>query len=192
MELNHVSLHLPAYQEFINSIAELDLPISASELHGVMCGYLCAGTPTKGETYLRALMSNKKDPIQRAALSALFGVFIISQQQMANFDFEFELLVPDDYQPLIERTQAFSEWCEGFTQGITLAGVSYDQLDEDEAREAMQHLTEFAQLDYSSLEVDEADEKALAEVSEYTRMAVLRIYHDIQGNSAVGTSETAH
>jgi yecA family protein len=192
MELNQMSLHLPAYQEFLNSIAELALPISASELHGVMCGYLCAGAIAKGETYLQALMNHKSKANQREAFLALFGVFTISHQQMTNFNFDFELLLPGEQESLIDRAQAFSEWCEGFTQGITLAGISSDQLEEDEAKEAMQHLMEFAQLDYESLEIDEADEKALMEVSEYTRMAVLRIHQDIQGSNPVEKSETAH
>src|SRR5688500_3155721 len=117
------ALYLPNYYEFIHSISELNLPISASELHGIMCGYLCAGAASKGETYLRALFNTKNDAEARPALLALFSVFAISQQQMNNFDFEFQLLLPDDSEPLLTRAQAFSEWCDGFTQGIDVAGV---------------------------------------------------------------------
>ena len=186
-------LRLPDYHTFIDSIDVLSLPISASELHGVMCGYLCAGAINKGEAYLRALMNNRGDAGLRRAALALFGVYAVSQQQMVNFDFEFQLLLPDDQDSLVERAQAFSEWCEGFTQGITLAGVGYEQLQEDEAQEALEHMTEFAQLDYHTLHIDEEDEHALMEVSEYARMAVLRIYGDLHAsNKTDGSSETAH
>lgn len=181
------ALRLPNYQEFFDSIAILALPISASEVHGIMCGYLCAGAISDGEAYLRALMTNKNDVVMRVAL---FGVYAVSQQQMLNFDFEFQLLLPDDDYPLIERAQAFSEWCEGFTQGLTQAGVDYDELQEDEAQEALQHLIEFAQLDYHSLSVDEEDERALMEVVEYARMAILHIHSDLL--QANGQSEIAH
>ena len=193
MSTTNTPLRLPEYHTFIDSIEVLSLPISGSELHGVMCGYLCAGATSKGEAYLRALMNNKSDIGLRRAALALFGVYAVSQQQIVSFDFEFQLLLPDDGDSLAERAQAFSEWCEGFTQGITLAGVSYDQLQEEEAQEALEHLTEFAQMDYQTLHIEEEDEHALMEVSEYARMAVLRIYGDLHtSNLKNDPTETAH
>ena len=183
-------LQLPHYHDFIDAIAMLALPISGSELHGVMCGYLCAGAIREGETYLRGLMGNKTDQRLRGVALALFGVFAVSQQQLQNFDFEFQLLLPDDDAPLPERAQAFSEWCEGFTQGVTLAGVGYEQLEDDEAQEALEHMTEFAQLDYHALNIDEGNERALVDVTEYARMAVLRIHGDLLASN--GQTETAH
>ncbi len=78
------------YNEFNDSIAVLSLPLSASELHGMMCGYLCAGADSQGETYLRALLNNKKDSESKSALLAMFKVFTISQQQINALDFEFK------------------------------------------------------------------------------------------------------
>ena len=172
-------LYLPNYDEFAETIAVLALQVSASLLHGMMCGYLCAGADNQGEAYVRALLNNKKDEVSRNAVLALFAVFSISQQQIYNFDFEFQMLLPDDGQSLLERAQAFSEWCEGFTQALTLAGVNTNQFYEEEAQEAFQHLIEFAELDCDSLDVGENDEQALMEVSEYTRMAVLRLHSDL-------------
>lgn len=160
----------------------LNLPYSVSELHGMMCGYLCASADSQGEAYLRALLNNKKDEESRAALLAMSAVYSFSQQQIANFDFDFELLLPDEEGSLIERAQAFSEWCEGFTQGLTSAGVDMDQFYDEEAQEALQHMVEFAELDCDSLGTDEEDEKALMEVTEYARMAVLRLHGDLVAN----------
>ncbi len=193
MSTMNAPTHLPKYQTVSDAIHSLSLPISASELHGVLCGYLCAGAIHEGESYIRALMTNKNDKSQRGALLALFGVYAISQQQITNFDFAFQLLIPEDDHSLIERAKAFSEWCEGFTQGMTLSGVSCDSLHEEDAQEALQHLTEFAELDYQALHIDEEDEQALMEVSEYVRMAVLHIYSDIKAqHTNNGQSETAH
>jgi uncharacterized protein len=190
---NELSLHLPEYATFIDSIAVLALPVSGSELHGMLCGYLCAGAASEGEAYIRALMTNKKGPGFRNAALALFGVYGISQQQLANFNFEFELLIPEDSEQLPERAKAFSEWCEGFVQGMTLSGIGFEQLQEEETQEALQHLTEFAELDYQSLHIDEEDEQALMEVTEYARMAVLRIYADLHtNNSKKERPETTH
>ena len=53
-------LHLPNYEEFSASIAVLTEHTSPSLLHGMMCGYLCAGADHHGEAYLRALLNHKK------------------------------------------------------------------------------------------------------------------------------------
>ncbi len=186
-------LHLPEYDGFIESIGVLALDLSGSELHGIMCGFLCAGADNQGETYLRALLNNKKDDASRSAFLAMFAVFSISQQQISNFDFEFEMLLPDENESLIERARAFSEWCEGFTQGLSMAGVDVDQFYDEESQEAFQHLIEFAELDTDSLDVDEEDEKALMEVSEYARMAVIRLHGDLVMNERErGGSEMTH
>jgi uncharacterized protein YgfB (UPF0149 family) len=193
MSVENNRLNLPEYDSFVDSIAVLALNISGSELHGMMCGYLCSGAASQGEAYLRALLNNKKDEASRSAFLNMFAVFSVSQQQISNFDFDFKMLLPDENQSLIERAQAFSEWCEGFTQGLSMSGVGMDQFYEDEAQEALQHIIEFAELDCDTLGVDEEDEKALMEVSEYARMAVIRLHGDLVMNERDrGGSETTH
>ncbi|HAT6978732.1 TPA: UPF0149 family protein [Legionella pneumophila] len=193
MSLDNDSLHLPKYDDFVQSISVLALTMSGSELHGIMCGYLCAGADSQGEAYIRALLNNRKDEQSRNALLSMFSVFSISQQQINNFDFEFQMLLPDDDESLVIRAQAFSEWCEGFTQGLTIAGVGMEQFYEEESQDALQHLIEFAEMDCESLEVGEEDEQALMEVSEYTRMAVLRLHSDlVLHERELGDSGTTH
>jgi uncharacterized protein YgfB (UPF0149 family) len=138
-------------------------------------------------------LNNKKDEESRNAALAMFEVFSISQQQISNFDFEFEMMLPDDQDSLRERALAFSEWCEGFIQALTLTGVSMDEFYEEDAQDAMQHMIEFAELDCDTLDVDEEDERALMEVSEYARMAVIRLHGDLKLNEKErGDSDTTH
>lgn len=189
MAFEESSSHFPVYQQFVDSISPLALPISGSELHGVMCGYLCASAAAQGEAYLRALLVSEKksEDLRRAATRAIFDLFHYSQQQINTMDFAFQLLLPDDHESLIERARAFSEWCQGFTEGLTMSDVAYEQLHEEDSREGLQHMIEFAQLDYESLDVDDEDEKALMEVTEYARMAVLRLFADL--HSSMQTKE---
>jgi uncharacterized protein YgfB (UPF0149 family) len=193
MSATCVSSHLPEYQAFIDSISVLDLPISGSEMHGMMCGFLSAGAGSKGEEYLRALMLNKNDPTSRAAILALFDVYAISQQQIINLDFEFQLMLPKDNESLPERAQAFSEWCEGFTQGLVMADIDMDQIEEEDTQEAVGHMYDFAMLDQDELGDNEEDERAFMEVSEYARMAVLRIFSELnQKNKPDGKTSKGH
>ncbi len=191
---NHTLQHqLPDYQELLESTAILELPISISELHGVMCGYLAAGASRDGENYVRALLTHRTDLDTRSVAMALFNLYTISQQQIAHLGFEFQLLLPDEQTSLFVRAQAFSEWCEGFTQGVTMAGINYEHLKDEDAQEAIQHMTEFAHLDYQTLQVGEEDERALMEVCEYARMAVLHIHSDLLSNKfEKGDSDIAH
>lgn len=188
---NHIQL--PSYDAFVDTIDVLNLPYSASELHGIMCGYLCAGAYSEGEAFIRALMGSHKDDAIRNAALALFNIYAVSQQQISTMDFDFQLLLPDENETIHERAQAFSEWCDGFTHGLGLSGVSMDHFHEDDAHDAIQHLSEFAEMDYDALEVSDEDERALMEVSEYTRMAVLRLHGDLISDGQTGNgAHTAH
>ena len=184
---------LPNYPIFCEQIEVLALPLSASKVHGVMCGYLCAGALQEGDTYLRALSLSKRGEDARVAAQALFNLYSISQQQIGEDNFSFQFLLPDEEQPLVVRAEAFSEWCSGFTQAMGVLGITAEQL-EEESQDVLLHLSEFSQLDYESLKASEDDEKALMEVSEYARMAVLRLYwemkvHEIEGRGDSGYSK---
>jgi uncharacterized protein YgfB (UPF0149 family) len=179
MSKTNIPHRLPHYDAFMESIAILALPLSGSELHGVMCGYLCAGAMDQGEAYLRTLMLQTHDSGERSAMLSIFSMYAISQQQLMHLGFDFQLLLPDENEPLFNRAQAFSEWCDGFIQSLTRVGVDYHQLDDEDTEEAIQHLSEFAQLDCDSIQVDSTDEEAFMEVCEYARMAVLHIHSDL-------------
>lgn len=185
-------MHLPDYHDFSLDISALSLPISAGLLHGMMCGYLCAQKPLQAENYIRALANNKKDERSKHAVLTMFQIFFISQQQLQHFDFDFQLLIPDDDETLMHRAEAFSDWCEGFTQALGLSGVTIRQLVDEESQDALHHLNEFAQMDHSKLDVDEEDERALMEVIEYSRMAVLRLYNDLNAHKKDNEGNTTH
>lgn len=190
MSTHNESPQLPAYHRVMEALAPLELPMSVSEIHGLICGYLCAGANQRGEHYIRSLLSGYDRVQSREAMLCLFELFTFSFQQMQSGDFAFYMLLPDETESLSLRAQAFSEWCEGFTQGITLSGIGYHELEDEETQDALEHISEFAQLDYSELSVGEEDEKALVEVSEYTRMAVLRLHGDLQSNDINGQEST--
>lgn len=171
---------LPAYQHFCDATAVLDLSQSPSELHGMICAYLCAGAYHEAEIYLRALLGHNKDEATRMASMLIFDMLSASQHQIQNFDFEFQMFLPEEHESIADRAQAFSEWCDGFLQGLAINGFREDDFEDEEARETLYHLQEFAELDFEGLSSGEEDEKALMEVTEYARMAVLRLFGEIQ------------
>ena len=183
---------LPSYDQIQLSLAPLNLPLSISELHGLICGYICAGSKSQAEAYLRTLMASFQQLDANEASSLLFTCFSVSQHLIEAFDFSFQLLIPDDDASLAVRAQAFSDWCEGFTQGLTLSNVGFDHFHDAEAKNALGHIEEFAQLDHDSLAMDEDDESALLEIQEYTRLAVLRLYGDLHSVIGKQDAEVIH
>ncbi len=176
------TLKLPSYESFSQAISSLDLPISSSGLHGVMCGYLSTGASRSAETYVRALMAQQHDDGTRTAARALFNLLAITEQQMTQQQYEFEILLPDEHQRLIDRAKAFSEWCEGYSQGAMMGGIDEHEFEDEETKEAYEHILEFANLDYEAIDVSHDDERSFMEVCEYTRIAVMHIHTDLQLN----------
>lgn len=192
MPFQEIAFQLPAYHSFVNTIDILAIQISVSELHGIICGYLCAGAVDQGEVYIRSLLTDNKSSVKKDANLALFNLYTVSQHQISTFDLGFQLFLPDIEESLTVRAEAFSQWCSGFMEGLTMAGVNITEIPGKDAKDAIIHITQFADLDYEALSVGEEDEKALMEVNEYTRMAVLQIHNAIQPKKFGDNSKTAH
>jgi uncharacterized protein len=167
------SLHLPLYQDVVDKIGEMHLPISCSELHGVLTGLLCAGALPEAESYVRSFIIEENT----TAKLALFDIFTITRQQLSTFDFHFEMLLPGTHAEISERAQAFSEWCTGFLQGMNMADANIEDCDE-ETQEVLEHLKQFSELDYQTLDAEENNEKDLMELQEFAKIAVLRLYYE--------------
>ena len=95
MTLSDGVMTLPDYQRVSQAVARLNLPISCAELLGVLCGYLAAGGRRQGESYLQSILVKPHSEERRAAATVLFDIFMISQHQLSNLGFDFELLLPN-------------------------------------------------------------------------------------------------
>lgn len=189
MLVSSTPLRLPDYVSLREAISSIALPFSASRLHGIFCAYVSASAHREGEAYLRALTTHdvKDVPALREATFALFGLYTVTQQQVQDHAFEFELLLPDDDTDLSVRAEAFSEWCDGFIEGLLMLGVDVESFDED-VQDAFHDLKEFVTLDCDAIEADEEDERAFMQICEHARVTVLHIYSLL----VKGQYETAH
>lgn len=182
---------MPSYQQLLDAISVLDLSVSGSELHGIMCGFLSTGRLDQGNLYLRSFIAKPVNETERSAMLILFDTYAESQQQVSGLGFEFQLLLPDEDESLFNRAQAFSQWCEGFSQGIRMTGIQLNQLEDETVQDAIQHIQDFANLDYQSLQFGEADEQSLMEITEYARMTVLHVHSEVHHLKPDNT-QTAH
>ena len=165
---------LPLHPEVQGEIDRLQLSVDASELHGSLCGLLCGGARVPREGWLAQLaLEPASAPPAGGALDRLFAGSI---GQLDDPELGFELLMPPEDAPMGERGDALLVWCRGFLGGFGLAAGQRPALS-PEASEALEDLGRIAATDLSYDEA-EADETALAEVSEFVRIAALLLHGD--------------
>lgn len=158
-------------------LRDLRLGIDASEMHGSLIGYLCGGGSAATD-WLSALQIDHEDATltQHPLLARLYAR---SLDQLADLQFGFAPLLPDDDEPLRIRADALIEWCRGFLGGVGLADAvnRIDQLTGD----AAEVLPDIARIAAARPEYGdgEEDEKALAEVLEFVRVGVLLLHEEL-------------
>jgi uncharacterized protein YgfB (UPF0149 family) len=165
---------LPALSAVEAEIRRLALSVSASELHGGVCGWF-AGGGADGPQWLAQVMA---DPALAAVApgTGLDELREASAAQLANRSFEFELLLPSVDANLAERSGALFDWCRGFVGAFGLAAGDKALLSED-SREALADLVRLAAAQAQD-EGDEEDEEALVELEEFVRVAALLLHGD--------------
>lgn len=171
------STNLPSYDNIEVIFHQLTIEQLPAEIHGTVCGYLCTGNFTAARDYIQQFV--KKDEPDRDAVDSLYQLVDISQQQINTHSFDFHLLLPDDDDDLSFRAEALSVWCMGFNRSLNECHIEKDDLQDEESRDALLHIEEFANIDFNNLAIDEEDEKAFTELNEYIRMAVLMIHTEL-------------
>ncbi|MBN8714093.1 MAG: UPF0149 family protein [Xanthomonadales bacterium] len=166
------------YEELDELAARLHLAVSASELHGSVCGFIAGGGSTSGGSLLEQLQlqadtaGGTLDPAGRVVLVRLVQSCAAA---LADSELGFEPLLPADDRPLAERAEATVEWCRGFLGGFGLTGAaSHDRLS-DEAKEMLHDLGAIAGSSFDYGDAAE-DEDALIEVHEFMRVGALLLH----------------
>lgn len=166
---------LPQYAAIAAELEALEASLDPCELHGSLCGYLSGGGRHDRAGWFAQVMS---DPLLSPpeAGGAVDRLYAASTSQLDSPDFHFELLLPDAERPVSERGDGLVAWSRGFLGGFGLAAGAKPPLSE-ESEEALGDIARIAASDLS-YEDPEADEEALAEVSEFIRVAALLLHSD--------------
>lgn len=184
---------LPTYSELGSTLARLQVGVGASDLHGSLIGYLCAGGSADAKSWPRALeLDGADDDWQDDEIFA--RLYRACREQLDDEELGFEPLLPDDVVPLVQRGDALIEWCRGFLGGVGLAGAGREM--SADASEILGDLGTIAatRFDYDD---DDGDETALVEVLEFVRIGVLLLYAEMthrprRASVAVAASRRVH
>jgi yecA family protein len=157
-----------SYQDIQDIVLDSDTAGSAAEIHGVLAGLLCINGSVACETWLENALGGAKDDLVATERQLLGDLYETTRQQLKEFDFSFQLLLPDDDSSLSERAEALGEWCEGF-----LLGIGYQARGADWPGDSGEILSDFVEISRLSSDVSgEADEVAYTELLEYVRVCV--------------------
>ncbi len=178
------ALEFPSYHEVHASLARGGAGVDVAELHGLMVGLLSAGGSLSGNDWPERLHVNL-GPDALSEGGTLDQLRIAAASALADPDFGFAPLLPEEDAPLAQRAAALFIWCHGFLAGFSL-GPDRAPLSE-EAQEAFNDLAEIAAF---VADDDEQDEQALTEVTEFVRVAALLIRGDVLAET--GPSKRLH
>ncbi len=164
---------------------------SVSELHGVICGQLCAGGKQGDATLTWHLLGLENKP-SKIMSDLIIRLQLNIREQLDADDFSFQILLPDDDEEPALRLHALSDWCEGFISGFGGAFAKGDSSLLEETREVLKDFTAIANVDDSEQDEIENGEQDFMEVLEYVRMATYSVYLQYrpdQPESMISTSE---
>ena len=187
--------NIPDYITISASLEKLDTEVTPSEVHGTLAGLLCAITSAKAELWQQNLWphnSNESgDLLVEEALEIFNHLHDITRLQLNDPNCEFQLLLPVDDDHIDNRVNALGDWCQAYLLGLSLGGVKNFNSLPDDAREVANDLVEIARAGSSySLEGNEEDENAYAELVEYLRVGVLLINEELQPTKASPHTES--
>jgi uncharacterized protein YgfB (UPF0149 family) len=159
--------------------------IGLAELHGGMCGSLCAGGVTATGRWISGCLRDcATEEQQREELSQELGALQLrAWQALVGSEMNFELALPGDERSLEERVQALALWCHGFLVGFGSTGLALET-----AVKTSEHLGEvvrdFTQITRAGLGEEEIASPtqadfALAELLEYVRISVQLVFDEL-------------
>jgi uncharacterized protein len=175
------------FPEVARVLQTLHSSVAAAESHGCLCGALCTTQQYPIESWLEELVPEAEADAadERAPLRLLFADTV---RALRGDEMEFQLLLPDDDDPLVERASALSQWCQGFLYGFgTGRAVPRDELT-GEVEEVLRDLTHISQASVESGADAEDEEQAYAEIVEYVRAGVQLVHDELLEVRAAGAA----
>ncbi|OOZ36525.1 UPF0149 family protein [Solemya velesiana gill symbiont] len=169
------------YERFERELASADIESSGAEVHGIICGLLCAGQSDAYAVLLRELLPDSPgdDLLARECTNSLRKLFDETEAAIDGPGLGFSPFMPEEEKSLKVRARAVSEWCQGFLYGIGIAGVDPEGQLSEETREALNDLIEITRMDVDALEESDEDEDVLVEVGEFLWVAAMLVHEEI-------------
>jgi uncharacterized protein YgfB (UPF0149 family) len=174
------------YDRLRDSLADSGAVIALAELHGGVCGALCAGGAPAAQRWIAECLEEPESNAAMAAMTRdLDELVAASWNGLSDPELTFAPLLPGDDAPLEEQVQALALWCHGFLGGLgTSSTAGAERRGGDSSMPEI--LGDFAEISRAGLSDEEAaghgqPDFALAEIQEYVRVSVQIVFEDLAG-----------
>lgn len=181
------------HEDLESALERIQSDIGAAEMHGMVCGALCAPGDADESLLLSELLSNLDpgDALYDECRRTLLECRDAAAGQLESAHMGFNLLLPGDAESLGRRTESLASWCGGFLYGLGVGGLDERQALSGEAQELLQDLAEFTRMRIDPGDHDE-QEHSYMELVEYVRMGVLLLHDELDAQREDTDDPTLH
>lgn len=178
------------YEQLRDALAAAGAVVAPAELHGGVCGALCAGGASAARRWLADCLDDERlDAAAAAVADELDELIVTSEKMLDEHDLKFAPLLPSDDAPLEEQVEALAGWSQGFLNGVGSTTAAAGRAP-GEGTALGEILHDFAEISRAGLSEDEAAGRgqpdfALAELHEYVRVSVQIVFEELGGERAV-------
>ncbi|MFC1588987.1 UPF0149 family protein [Pseudomonadota bacterium] len=172
------------------ALFKVNAMMGAAESHGVLCGMLCARGAIELSEWIGHVLGDQEEGnvLLHDTVHQLAELHQVTMEKVNDISGSFYMLLPDDDDDLIGRTEALANWCQGFVYGLAAGGINEDSKLPEDVQEILMDFIEISRAGYNIgdddvIEVTEAteeDEIAFVEVVEYVRTGVMLINEELQ------------
>jgi uncharacterized protein YgfB (UPF0149 family) len=165
------------YAQIEQQLQALHAMTEPAEAHGSLAGSLCAARHYRIEDWIGEILPDEL--AAQAPTPTLRELFEETRAALSGHNMEFDLLLPDDDQPLERRTEALCLWCNGFLYGLGTAGHADPTRLPGDAGEIVRDFNQIMQAGVDESEGAEANESAFAELVEFVRVGVQIVFEQL-------------
>ncbi len=165
------------YAQIQRSLSASHALTDPAEAHGTLAGALCASGPYRLEDWLADILPEGMGAPIDPALATLYAATV---DALSGSELDFDLLIPEEEEPIEERTRSLTAWCTGFLYGLGSNGAADPQRLPGDLPEIVRDLGEITRAGVDASDSEEANESALAELVEFVRVGVQLVFDELQ------------
>jgi len=160
----------------------------AAEAHGTLAGALCTASAYRFEDWLLEILPEGR--AKPASTTILRELYVDTQEALGGRMLGFHPLLPDDQQPIDQRTAALAQWCVGFLYGLGSGAIPDAKELPGDVGEVVRDFTEITRVGVDRQDSEESNESAYAELVEFVRVGVQLVFDEL-GTARAPSSEPA-
>ncbi len=184
---------LPNFTQITEVLDEAELFTSASEVHGILSGFICGGIELGSKGWLTHFndVVNEGMGLPKKAKALVTSLHAQVVSQFTDDGLGFNLLLPDDDKPLDDRCESMSQWAQGFLVGFGMVQSALNEASE-EVQELIKDIRDISLVSFDFEQEDEDSEIAYAEIVEYLRVGAMLCFNHFSRKPSTPASKTIH